>query len=316
MRSQDWEAHVVGGFPGDTHMDRSQEPFCIEIYRKSAAPGFHDKHFDWKFTGKNAHGHVRGAILCGNLQEKCRTLFSGTAFCVEIYRENAHGDFARGTFCCNLQGNMPDTDPTTSIKHRALTLTVRTPQCGHTVLGIRRNGSSGYAKHCDLILLALSGFIAIGYGNRAKARYAEDDPNFLLAANRLQLFSPELSFEELQTAVPVSAGPAPNLDQNSATDVCEALAKSKLLKGFPIAIDKLPDYDLTVHADILPSQLAHEPPESSTRPPEQQSLTQVALGNPEASDDEQPAKRLRHQPLQVADLRSHKDAVTKTWPGS
>ena len=139
MRSQDWEAHVVGGFPGDTHMDRSQEPFCMEIYRKSAAPGFHDKHFDWKFTGKNAHGHVRGAILCGNLQEKCRTLFSGTAFCVEIYRENAHGDFARGTFCCNLQGNMPDTDPTTSIKHRALTLTVRTPQCGHIVLGIRRN---------------------------------------------------------------------------------------------------------------------------------------------------------------------------------
>ena len=30
---------------------------------------------------------------------------------------------------------MPDAPDTTSIKHRALTLTVRTPQCGHTVWG-------------------------------------------------------------------------------------------------------------------------------------------------------------------------------------
>ena len=77
-----------------------QEPFCMEIYRKSAGPGFrgrhfvwkfigknafcveiykknaggyfHGPHFVWKFTGKNAHGHCTRAILCGNLQEKCR----------------------------------------------------------------------------------------------------------------------------------------------------------------------------------------------------------------------------------------------------
>ena len=32
---------------------------------------------------------------------------------------------------------MPDAPETTSIKHRAFTLTVRTPQCGHTVWGIK-----------------------------------------------------------------------------------------------------------------------------------------------------------------------------------
>ena len=30
---------------------------------------------------------------------------------------------------------MPNASDTTSIEHRALTLTVRTPQCGHTVWG-------------------------------------------------------------------------------------------------------------------------------------------------------------------------------------
>ena len=59
-----------------------------------------------------------------------------------------------------------------------------------------------YAKHCDLILLALIGFIAIGHGNWAKVKYAEDDPNFMLVANRLQLFSAEVSFQELRAAVP------------------------------------------------------------------------------------------------------------------
>ena len=32
-------------------------------------------------------------------------------------------------------GKMPNASDTTSIEHRALTLTVRTPQCGHTVWG-------------------------------------------------------------------------------------------------------------------------------------------------------------------------------------
>ena len=35
-----------------------------------------------------------------------------------------------------FKGTIPDAPDTTSIKHPALKLTVRTPQCGHTVWGI------------------------------------------------------------------------------------------------------------------------------------------------------------------------------------
>ena len=188
------------------HMDISQEPFCVEIYRKNAGPQsgdivlcepaqskctwtFHKSHFVWKFTGKmpdpnpgtsfcaslrsqNAHGHFTRAILCGNLQEKCRTPIRGhrfvracavkmhmdisqEPFCVEIYRKNAgpqSGDivlcepaqskctwtFHKSQFMWKFTGKMLDAPETTSIKHRALTLTVRTPQCGHTVWGKKR----------------------------------------------------------------------------------------------------------------------------------------------------------------------------------
>ena len=44
-------------------------------------------------------------------------------------------------------GNMPHTSPTTSIKHRALTLTLRTPQCGNTVWGKRKSGKQNKKKH-------------------------------------------------------------------------------------------------------------------------------------------------------------------------
>ena len=37
-------------------MDMSEEPFCVEIYRKNAAHPFQDRDFVWKFTGK-----MRGA---------------------------------------------------------------------------------------------------------------------------------------------------------------------------------------------------------------------------------------------------------------
>jgi len=86
-----------------------------------------------------------------------------------------------------------------------------------------------YAKQCDLILLALIGFIAMGHGNWAKVKYAQDDSDFVLAANRLQLFSPEVSFDELRAAVPDNEGPAPNLNQENADTVCQALVK--LLKA-------------------------------------------------------------------------------------
>ena len=64
---------LYGNLQVKTHMDMSQEAFCVEIYRKNAAHYFPGPHFVRKFTGKNAHGHCRRAILRGNLQEKCRT---------------------------------------------------------------------------------------------------------------------------------------------------------------------------------------------------------------------------------------------------
>ena len=48
------------------------------------------------------------------------------------------GHFTRAILCGNLEENAGRVIETTSIKHLALTLTVRT-QCGHTVWGMKRN---------------------------------------------------------------------------------------------------------------------------------------------------------------------------------
>lgn len=173
-----------------------------------------------------------------------------------------------------------------------------------------------YAKQCDLILLALIGFIAMGHGNWAKVKYAQDDSDFVLAANRLQLFSPEVSFDELRAAVPDNEGPAPNLNQENADTVCQALVK--LLKGLPIALDKLPDIQArSEHADIPPSQAeleASQAPSARNRPEEPHVLTQVVPE--EGTDEEPPAKRLRNEPLEVADLCNHREAIPRCWHGS
>ena len=78
---------------------------------------------------------------------------SGEAFCAEIYRENA-GRLSRGqhilcepaqskcTWTCHkrhfarkFRGKMPNAPDTISIEHRALTVTVRTPQVWPRCLG-------------------------------------------------------------------------------------------------------------------------------------------------------------------------------------
>ena len=73
--------------------------------------------------------------LSGNLQEKAGRGSRGQRFCVSLRSRNAHGHFTIAILCGKFIGNWPDTDDTTSIEHRALTLTVRTPQCGHTGSG-------------------------------------------------------------------------------------------------------------------------------------------------------------------------------------
>ena len=103
MRFQDREAHLVRACAVEIHMDMSQEPFCVENYRKSAGPRFRDTHFVWKFTGKKSTW-----------------------------------TFHKNHFVRYFAGKMPDPQPTTSIKHRALTVPARTPQRDHTVWGIKK----------------------------------------------------------------------------------------------------------------------------------------------------------------------------------
>ena len=86
----------------EMHMDTSQKPFCLEIYREN--PG----------------------------RESCDTRF------VRACTVEMHMDMSQEAFVRKFTGKMPDTSETTSIEHQALTVTVRTPQCGHAVWGMRR----------------------------------------------------------------------------------------------------------------------------------------------------------------------------------
>ena len=76
-------------------MERSQEPFCVEIYRKNAGPQSRKRHFVWKFTGKRPEPNPEKAILCGNVREKCQTQIPRPAFCMSLSSRNAHGNFTR-----------------------------------------------------------------------------------------------------------------------------------------------------------------------------------------------------------------------------
>ena len=69
------------------HMDMSEEPFCVKIYRKKKAQAQVTGAIVWlpgTTFWMEVEAHVTRAILYGNLQEKCRTRIPGTAFCVEI----------------------------------------------------------------------------------------------------------------------------------------------------------------------------------------------------------------------------------------
>ena len=100
-RSQDREAHFVRACAVEMQTDISQEPFCKEIYRKNDRRHLRKHHF------------VRACAV------------------------DMHMDISQGPFCVVfLTGDWPDTDDTTSIEHRALTVSVRTPQCGHVVWGL------------------------------------------------------------------------------------------------------------------------------------------------------------------------------------
>ena len=77
----------------------------------------HKSHFVWKFTGKMAEDTSAASVLCEPAQSKCTWTFH------------------KSHFVWKFTGKMPNASDTTSMKYRALTPTVRTPQCGHTVWG-------------------------------------------------------------------------------------------------------------------------------------------------------------------------------------
>ena len=120
MRSQEREPHLVRSGGSEIHMDMSEEPLCMENYRKKCTWTCQKSHFVWKFTGKlpvtDAGTHIWGPhILDGSggtcykshfvwkFTRKMPSRISRPAFCVEIYRKNAHGHVRRPILCRNLQ---------------------------------------------------------------------------------------------------------------------------------------------------------------------------------------------------------------------
>ena len=80
------------------------------MYRKNAGPEARKRHFVWKFTGTMPDPEAAEHVLCEPARSNTRAILRS-----------------------NLQGKMPDPLVNTSIEHRVLTVTVRTPQCGHAV---------------------------------------------------------------------------------------------------------------------------------------------------------------------------------------
>ena len=82
-----------------------------------------------------AHGHVTRAILCGNLQENAGHPFRGARFQWKFTRKNAHGHVTRTILCENSEEKCRTHPVPPRSNTGPFTVTVRTPQCGHTVWG-------------------------------------------------------------------------------------------------------------------------------------------------------------------------------------
>ena len=121
--------HTLRACAVEMQTDIAQEPFCLENY-KTNGRGHLQGHRFVRARSRNAHGHVTRGMLCGNLQGNAGPVSRDTRF-VRTCTWTCHNR----NFVQKFTGKMPDASDTTSIEHRALTPTVRTPQCGHTVWG-------------------------------------------------------------------------------------------------------------------------------------------------------------------------------------
>ena len=150
----------------EMHMDMSQEQFDARIYRKNAEPEDCDTRF-LRACAVEMHMDMPQEPFW---MERCRTRLPQQPFCASLCSRNAHGHFTRAIFVRKFTGKMPNVHPgaivlrepaqskytwtfhksnfvwkfakklpdatdTPSIEHRAVKLTVRTPQCGHANWG-------------------------------------------------------------------------------------------------------------------------------------------------------------------------------------
>ena len=154
------KSHLGWKFTGKMLNANPATPVLCEPAHSKDASTCHKSRFVWKLTGTVPYANRH--LFCASLRRRFRPYanpacavemhidISQEPFCMEIYRENAkplirgpvracaikmHMDISWEPFCVEICGKMPDATDTTSIKHRALTLTVRTPQCGHAVWG-------------------------------------------------------------------------------------------------------------------------------------------------------------------------------------
>ena len=96
---------------------QSPRPVLCEPAQSKCTWAFHKSHFVQKFTGKMPDVSPAANVLREPAQSTC------TWTC---HKRHFVGKFTV---------KMPNESDTTSIEHRPLTITVRTPQCGHTVWG-------------------------------------------------------------------------------------------------------------------------------------------------------------------------------------
>ena len=115
--------------PGQTffvemHMDMSQAAFCAEIYSENTVRLSLGKHF-LRACAVEMHMDTSQAAFCAEIY-KCRTRIPRQAFCASLRSRNAHGHVNKRHFVRKFTGKMLYATATTSIEHRALTLSTIT----------------------------------------------------------------------------------------------------------------------------------------------------------------------------------------------
>ena len=143
-RSQDREAHVVQACAVKRHMDRVQEPFCIEILPEKCRTAIQRHTFSASLRNGNAHGHFTRAVLRGNFTGKMPGPNSGASILREPAQSKRTWTCHKTHFVWKFTGTRPHAPATTSIEHRALTVTARTPSVWPHCLGKNFNENQGH----------------------------------------------------------------------------------------------------------------------------------------------------------------------------